>query len=107
MTEPTRRIATIAAPYGREIRLIEVTFENGSRFLRLTIREGTRFTILDLDAATAQLWAQALTDWASIQEGSHEESGRQLPQMALADSDPATPGKPRKSGRRTRTRHPS
>ena len=93
MTAPTKRIATIAAPYGREIRLIEVTFENGSRFLRMTSREGTRFTIIDLDAATAQLWAQTLTDWATIQERAREEdSSLRLPQIALPDSDRANPG---------------
>ena len=91
MTGPTKRIATIAAPYGREIRLIEVTFENGSRFLRLTIREGTRFTILDLDAATAQLWAQALTDWAGVQESSNGEAGSDRLPLTLPDGDNADP----------------
>jgi len=91
MIGPTKRIATIAAPYGREIRLIEVTFENGSRFLRMTIREGTRFTILDLDATTAQLWAQALTDWATIQEHANGEAGSDRLSLTFPDGEHANP----------------
>ena len=47
------RIATVAAPYRREIWMDDVRFESGMRLLRVTIKEGTRFTQLDLDAATA------------------------------------------------------
>lgn len=67
MTEPKTRIATIAAPYGREIWLTEVDFESGMRLLRVTIREGSRYTILDLDPATAESWARSMSDWAAAQ----------------------------------------
>ena len=58
------RIATIDAPYRREVWLDDVQFESGMRLLRVTIKEGRRFTQLDLDRATADLWAQTMSDWA-------------------------------------------
>lgn len=58
------RIATLEAPYRREIWLDEVRFESGMRLLRVTIKEGRRFTQLDLDEATADQWGQAMLDWA-------------------------------------------
>lgn len=67
MTSLKTRLDTIAAPYGREIWLTEVDFESGMRLLRVTIREGTRYTILDLDAATADRWAQSMSGWAATQ----------------------------------------
>jgi len=59
------RIATLEAPYRREIWLDDVLFESGMRLLRITIKEGRRFTQLDLDAATADQWSQIMLDWAS------------------------------------------
>jgi len=67
MTTPKARIGTIAAPYGREIWLSEVDFESGMRLLRVTIREGARYTILELDPATADCWAQLMSGWAAAQ----------------------------------------
>lgn len=65
VSEQTKtRLETIAAPYGKEIRLDDVLFESGMRLIRVTIREGHRFTILDLDAATAAQWGKAMTAWA-------------------------------------------
>jgi uncharacterized protein DUF6967 len=65
VTDSTKtRIETIAAPYGREIRLDEVAFESGMSLLRVTIREGRRFTILDLDPDTAALWGNAMVSWS-------------------------------------------
>jgi hypothetical protein len=58
------RLSTIAAPYGREIRLEDVRFESGMRLLRVTIREGHRFTILDIDVETAGQWARSMQLWA-------------------------------------------
>ncbi len=72
MTSGKTRLDTIAAPYGREIWLTEVDFESGMRLLRITIREGARYTILDLDAATAGRWAQAMGDWAAAHAESRE-----------------------------------
>ncbi len=58
------RLGTIEAPYRREVWLDDIRFESGMRLLRVTIKEGRRFTQLDLDAATASRWGQALLDWA-------------------------------------------
>lgn len=68
-----RRIGTIAAPYGREVRLDEVLFESGMRLLRVTIREGHRFTILDLDSAAAAQWSAAMGEWSKVQQPSTSE----------------------------------
>lgn len=57
------RIATIDAPYRREVWLDEVRFESGMQLLRVTIKEGRRFTQLDLDPATADQWGQLMLDW--------------------------------------------
>lgn len=57
------RIATIDAPYRREVWLDEVRFESGMQLLRVTIKEGRRFTQLDLDPATADRWGQLMLDW--------------------------------------------
>jgi hypothetical protein len=58
------RIATVVAPYRREVWLDDVQFESGMRLLRVTIKEGRRFTQLDLDVEAADRWGQALLDWA-------------------------------------------
>jgi hypothetical protein len=58
------RIATVIAPYRREVWLDDVQFESGMRLLRVTIKEGQRFTQLDLDGETADQWGQAMMNWA-------------------------------------------
>jgi uncharacterized protein DUF6967 len=58
------RLKEIAAPYGREIRLDEVAYASGMKLLRVTIREGGRYTMLELDAAAALEWGEAMQDWA-------------------------------------------
>lgn len=62
--ETKSRIATLAAPYGREIWLDEVAFESGMRLLRATVKEGRRFTQLDLDPDAAERLGSTLIDWA-------------------------------------------
>jgi hypothetical protein len=62
--ETKTRIATVEAPYRREVWLDDVQFESGMRLLRVTIKEGRRFTQLDLDEATADRWGQTMLDWA-------------------------------------------
>ncbi len=63
--EDKTRLATIVAPYRREVWLDQVQFDSGMRLLRVTIKEGRRFTQLDLDAETADQWGKAMLDWAS------------------------------------------
>jgi hypothetical protein len=53
-----------SAPYGKEVSLENVAYENGMRVLRIHIREGNRFTVMDIDAMTASRWAGAMSDWA-------------------------------------------
>lgn len=67
------RIATVAAPYRREIWLDDVRFESGMRLLRVTIKEGARFTQLDLDAATADQWAKIMWDWTNATSGGQSD----------------------------------
>lgn len=63
-------LATIQAPWHREVTLSSVDHESGLKMLRVRIKEGrARFTILDLDAATATQWGQAMLDWAAEAEG--------------------------------------
>ncbi len=65
MTDAVRtNLTTIAAPYGREIRLEDVAYESGMRLLRTTIREGRRFTILEIDTRSARAWGEAMIRWA-------------------------------------------
>lgn len=58
------RLATIEAPYRREVKLDEVTFDSGMKLLRVVIREGHRITQLDIDRATAETWGSTLLAWA-------------------------------------------
>ena len=52
------------APYGREVMLENVDYENGMRVLRIHIREGNRFTVMDINGETASRWGDAMTAWA-------------------------------------------
>ena len=65
--EEKQRLETLVAPFGREIRLDEVRFESGMRLLRVTVREGKRITQLDIDANTANAWADVMKQWAARQ----------------------------------------
>lgn len=58
-------LTTFAAPYRREVRLERARFESGMEMLRVIVREGHRITQLDLDAATAAAWGEAMVDWAA------------------------------------------
>ena len=59
------RLDQFSAPYGKEVTLENVAYENGVRVLRIHIREGNRFTMMDVDENTASLWSAAMTDWVS------------------------------------------
>ena len=52
------------APYGKQVKLENVAYENGKRVLRVHIREGNRFTVMDIDAKTAASWGSAMKAWA-------------------------------------------
>jgi hypothetical protein len=53
------------APYGREISLENVAYENGMRVLRVHIREGNRHTVMDIDDTTAAHWGAAMLKWSN------------------------------------------
>ena len=61
--ENTEDLADLAAPYGKELKLQEVTYEGGMRLLRLRIKEGKRFTTLDLDPNTIASLMTIFKDW--------------------------------------------
>jgi hypothetical protein len=52
------------APYGRDIKLENVAYENGMQVLRVHIREGNRFTVMDIDDKTASAWGADMLRWA-------------------------------------------
>ena len=52
------------APYGKEVTLENVDYENGMRVLRIHIREGNRFTVMDINDTVASQWGTAMTAWA-------------------------------------------
>jgi hypothetical protein len=58
------KLDKFSAPYGKEVSLEDVTYENGMRVLRIHIREGNRFTVIDIDENTASHWGAAMTCWA-------------------------------------------
>lgn len=64
ISETATRLDKFLVPYGREIILENIEYENGTRVLRLRIREGNRFTIMDLDPGSASRLGSALGDWA-------------------------------------------
>lgn len=53
------------APYGREVTLENVAYENGMCVLRLHIREGNRHTVMDIDDSTASSWGAAMLKWVN------------------------------------------
>ena len=59
------RLDKFSAPYGKEVTLENVAYENGMRVLRVHIREGNRFTVMDIDENTASEWAAAMADWVA------------------------------------------
>ncbi len=67
--ETVTSVAKLAAPYGKELELQQVQYDNGFTMLRLRIREGRRFTIVDLDPGTAAQWAAVMGEWAQQQGG--------------------------------------
>ncbi|MDP6705895.1 MAG: hypothetical protein QF893_06095 [Alphaproteobacteria bacterium] len=67
--EETRPVDRLPLPFGKEVVIQEVVFEDDVRLLRLRIREGARFTIVDLDPQSAAAWGACLSAWAVTREG--------------------------------------
>ena len=68
MESTVTRLNRLSAPYGKEVTLENVVYENGMRVLRIHIREGNRFTVMDIDENTASDWAATMTDWVAQTE---------------------------------------
>lgn len=66
MESTVTRLHKFSAPYGKEVTLENVAYENGMRVLRVHIREGNRFTVMDIDQKTASTWGAAMADWAAL-----------------------------------------
>jgi len=64
-SETVAEIEQFHAPYGREIRLHDVSYETGLKLLRITIKEGRRITVIEIDAETAAHWSRSMADWAA------------------------------------------
>lgn len=77
----TRDLVQFKVPLGsQEIQLQQIDHaEGGMSLMRVRIREGKRFTIFDIDPATAQIWADAMSDWARSQ------TAQTAPQAGKAD----------------------
>jgi hypothetical protein len=58
-------LTKLRAPLGgQEIELQQIDYlVGGLSLLRIRIREGRRHTVFDIDAATAQTWAEAMLSW--------------------------------------------
>jgi hypothetical protein len=69
--ETVSELDNFAAPYGREIKLENIAYENGMRVLRIRIREGNRFTTMDIDENTASRWSAVMNAWVEQAPG-HE-----------------------------------
>ena len=65
IAETVTKLDKFIAPYGKEVTLEKVDYENGMRVLRIHIREGNRFTVMDIDVNTASTWAGVMSDWAN------------------------------------------
>lgn len=88
--EIKERLATLAAPYNREVWLDDVRFSSGMRLLRVVIREGHRITQLDIDADTARTWAEIMQRWseeASGEEGTHGHATDVQPAIAPENNE--------------------
>ena len=67
--KPPLSLSKLRVPVGgQEIELQQVDHEaGGMSLLRTRIREKSRFTVFDIDPITAQLWGEALLQWARAQ----------------------------------------
>lgn len=61
-----------ASPFRQEVELQNVEHEAGFTTLRIRIREKSRFTIFDIDPQTAELWGNAMIEWAREQNAKGE-----------------------------------
>lgn len=71
MNEDTiTKLGDLLAPYGRQIVVEDVAYDNGMHVLRLRIREEKRFTVMDINPEIARAWGKLMTGWADRMEES-------------------------------------
>ena len=68
IAEEVTLLDKFTAPYGKEVTLENVAYENGMRVLRMHIREGNRFTVMDIDENTASHWGAAMGEWVKTKQ---------------------------------------
>ena len=97
----TTSLAKFRAPLGgQEIELQQFDHDGGGMsLLRTRIREKSRFTVFEIDPMTAQLWGQALLDWAKTQPQAQDQAETQAQaqtqlQAGSQDSNPGRQGQP-------------
>ncbi len=61
--EQITELKKLIAPYGKEVIIQDVAYENGMHVLRVRIREGQRFTIFDLDVNSTTQIADVFSSW--------------------------------------------
>ncbi|OAN50580.1 hypothetical protein A6A04_17920 [Paramagnetospirillum marisnigri] len=63
--EAVATLATINAPWSREITFQQVDHDSGLKILRMRIKEGrARFTIIDLDQPTVAAMRAVMDQWS-------------------------------------------
>ncbi len=72
--EKVKELDGFNAPWGKQVVIQEVAFNDGVVLMRIRIREGRRFTIIDVDADTAARWGKAMCAW-SDESRRHEPHG--------------------------------
>jgi len=61
--EEITEVADIAAPYGKQITIKKVAYDNGFEMLRIRIKEGKRITDMDLDPQTVKSLLDVFSQW--------------------------------------------
>ena len=69
--EDIKELAQIEAPYGKQISLNKVTYDNGFSLIRMRIKEGKRFTDMDLDINTVKTLDSIFSQWIDEEEKLH------------------------------------
>ena len=70
--EDITELGQLEAPYGKQITLNKVTYDNGFSLIRMRIKEGKRFTDMDLDINTVKSLSGIFSQWADAESKMHE-----------------------------------
>jgi len=65
MTDETvTELSEYVFPFGRQVRLLDVDYNNGLSMLRMIWREGKRITQVEIDPQNAAALGEAIVKWA-------------------------------------------